>query len=363
MQRQLILVIIILLALATAGALLFRENKQQDIYEFTQHNLLTELDSNFASTKQLSLKRLRIVRQNKVLVDAVEQNGNWATQHLSTAKNFPLVKDKLVSFMRELTNADVIEYKSAKPQHHKILGLQDVSPSNSDTTEVLLETTDGTSFVVLLGHAATSQYGQYVRPAKQDQMMLINTVLAPPSEHVSWLEADLFDVPTASIVSIERMNPDYYSENTSKQSKRNISEVLWTMVANEHTALSNTQISSAEPDRQFRIKDLPEEQELAESTVFIDFIENLNSMQFIDVLPFDETAFDVFQPSVHFQVSSVDGRIRELNIRQHNQRYYAHITRQGEHEKLSAWLFEIPDSQLESVKLSVDAFIQVEESN
>jgi len=188
MQRQFMVVILLLLALATAGALLFSEQEQQSRPQFTQHALLTEIDKSFAHTKRLDLARIQIIKQNTVLLNAMKENGEWYTQHLSASLRFPINKDLLIAFVRKLKAADVIEYKSAQPEHHKTLNLQDSDKSDAQSTELLLQKTDGSRIVLLLGKKASSGYGQYVRFAGQNQMMLIDTVLDVPSNQGAWLK-------------------------------------------------------------------------------------------------------------------------------------------------------------------------------
>lgn len=311
MQRQFTLMIILLLVLATAGALMFSDFKQNKRNStIVKQRLLATFDEGFSRAKHFEPYSLRIMHQDQIILDAIEEDGKWFTKHLDASLTYPLIDKDLIALMRNLAQANIVEYKSNKVQHHGILGLEDASTNNPNTFAVSIVTKDGKTVDLLVGNTSSVQQGQYVRIAGQNQMLLIDTILPLPSHHTTWLAPELLNINVQNVVDIDISGAKKMSD------------------ALEH--------GSAQ-----------EEVELSDIGEYASYIDAINAMHFTDISVFDAQKWALLQNIAKLSIILNKGEIIRVSLANSETETYLHVESEGEYANLKNWMFTIPDYQID----------------
>ncbi len=103
--------------------------------------------------------------------------------------------------LRTLATAKVVEVKTANPDWHEKLKLQDVVDASDTTVEITAYAGDEPVLAVLLGR--TGQGGQYVRRVGENQTWLIDQSLRPGATPADWLDKALVNIKRADLRSAE----------------------------------------------------------------------------------------------------------------------------------------------------------------
>jgi len=99
--------------------------------------------------------------------------------------------------LRALATAKVVEVKTANPDWHEKLKLQDVVDASDTTVEITAYAGDEPVRAVLLGR--TGQGGQYVRRVGENQTWLIDQTLRPGATPADWLDKALVNIKRADL--------------------------------------------------------------------------------------------------------------------------------------------------------------------
>jgi hypothetical protein len=130
--------------------------------------------------------------------------GQWRIAELS---GYPADWTELRDLLRDLAQAEIIEYKTGNPAYYHRLGVEDIS--SPDAAGILLEIfLDGESLGLIIGNEASGREGQYVRPAGTERSILIDRVLDIPTDLVDWTEREFMDVGSYQVKEVEIIQPD-----------------------------------------------------------------------------------------------------------------------------------------------------------
>jgi hypothetical protein len=153
-----------------------------------------------------------------------------------------------------MTEAAVVEAKTANPALHSQLGVDAPTTANSKAVLVSAETGDR-SFELIFGNVAQGSY-RYARIADQDQSWLIDRNPEIPANTGEWLDKDIIDLDSSQMRSVTIAHPD-----------------------GEIIAISK----AAEADTNFDVADVPEGRQLTYSTVANGIAGALNDLDLDDV--------------------------------------------------------------------------------
>lgn len=179
--------------------------------------------------------------------------------------DYPANVTILRSVLLAMTDASVVEAKTANPALHDRLGVNDPGDENSES--VLVSARAGERrFDLIFGNVAQSSY-RYARIAGEDQSWLIDQNPDLPAGIGDWLDKDIVDIDSSQMRSVSITHADGETLYISK---------------------------AAEAATDFDVADIPDDRELAYSTVANGIAGALNDLDLEDVRPATgEAAADV----------------------------------------------------------------------
>lgn len=123
------------------------------------------------------------------------KDGRWQVAE----RGYPADAGKLKALLRFLAEARIVEAKTALPENHGKLGLDEAQA-------VRVEALAGAEPLarLLVGRAASATRGQFVRRADEAQSYLVDKEFSPGAEPAQWLATGILDLPEAEVQRVER---------------------------------------------------------------------------------------------------------------------------------------------------------------
>ena len=193
MTRVVILFLLVVVTLGAAYYLVFERHPDQTT---ESHLLLGGLASQ--STK---LTQVTVENAEGTLFKARREDEQWLATHLDSVMTFPVDVQKLAEFVSALTQAHIIEPKTAKASRYSLLGVEPVTQPGAQST-LLTIATDTQQWRVVIGNLASSGMGRYAREPSQQQSYLIDEVLSLPLTPYEWLLPDVINAGLSGLASI-----------------------------------------------------------------------------------------------------------------------------------------------------------------
>lgn len=193
MTRVVILFFLVIVTLGTAYYLAFERYPEQTVQT---HRLLGGLAS-----QSTALTQITIENANGTLFKARREGGQWLAMHLDDAMTFPVNVEKLAGFVSSLTQAHIIEPKTAITARYHLLGVEPITQPEAQST-LLTIATGQEQWRVVIGNLASNGVGRYVREPTQQQSYLIDQALSLPLTPYDWLLPDVIDAGLTSLNSI-----------------------------------------------------------------------------------------------------------------------------------------------------------------
>lgn len=225
--------------------------------------------------------RIRITRagQEPFVIERVD--GRWT---VPARDGYPADIGKIRSVLLAMTDAKVVEAKTANPELHDRLGVD--FPDNELSKGVAISASAGEkSFEIIFGNVAQRSF-RYARIADEDQSWLIDQNPDVPAEPGDWLAANVIDVDADQVRSVQIRHPDGETIAIGKESR---------------------------DDSGFTVADVPDGRELSYSTVANGIGGALNDLDLDDVRPATDTVdpvrttFETFDGvTIHAAVSTDD---------------------------------------------------------
>lgn len=153
------------------------------LLEPTLEARLDELDR--VEIQQAGGERFALVRENAEDWVLPERNG------------YPVDVSKLRKLLRTIATVEVVEAKTANPEWHDRLKLQDLSEAADTTVELLAKAGEEPVLALLIGK--TGQGGHYVRRVGENQTWLVGENLNSSPRPVDWLDKSLIDIKRADL--------------------------------------------------------------------------------------------------------------------------------------------------------------------
>ena len=180
-------------------------------------------------------------------------DGNWVVPDRG---DYPANVDALRTVLLAMSEAAVIEAKTANPALHGRLGVD--APSAEGSTAVLVSARAGErDFALIFGNVAQGSY-RYARISGEDQSWLIDQNPDLPAGVADWLDKDIVDIDSSQVRLVTVSHPDGETISISK---------------------------AAEADVNFDVADVPAGRQLTYSTVANGIAGALNDLDLDDVRP------------------------------------------------------------------------------
>jgi hypothetical protein len=130
--------------------------------------------------------------------------GRWSVTERS---GYPADLGRLRKNLIELSQARIVEQKTANPAFHDRLGVQDI---NTDTALGNRFDISGGGFEasVIIGQTGISGDNAYVRRAGDPQAYMVSADLSTSPNQVDWLDREILDLPSTRIRAVTITHPD-----------------------------------------------------------------------------------------------------------------------------------------------------------
>lgn len=206
------------------------------------------------------IDEVTIQRAGEPTLTARRSGDSWVVPDRG---DYPANLVALRALLLAMTEAAVVEAKTANPDLHGRLGVD--APAAENSTAVLVSAKAGdTDFALVLGNVAQGSY-RYARIADEDQSWLIDQNPELPAGVGDWLDKDIVDIDSSRVRSVTVVHPDGETISISK---------------------------AAEADTDFDVAAVPEGRQLTYSTVANGIAGALNDLDLEDVRPATEAAPD-----------------------------------------------------------------------
>lgn len=151
------------------------------------------------------VKALRIRGASGALIADVQRTEQgWV---VANRGNYPANFGKVREYLLKLSESRLREAKTASPERHARLGVEDLSGADAKGAGVQLEGLGKPVDLIVGTFNATSGQGYFVRHADQSQVWLANGNIRPDTTLTQWLATDIANVGSQRIVRAEITPP------------------------------------------------------------------------------------------------------------------------------------------------------------
>lgn len=228
------------------GTLLVVNRESSDEFAHSGDALLPQLRASVNDVSNISVQRA-----GSDPVQITKQADGWV---VSARNDYPADMAKVREVLLAMTEAKVVEAKTAKAELHDKLGLE--SPDADGSKGILVSTSGGEqNFAVIFGNVAQGDY-RYARLAGEAQTWLIDQNPDIPATAADWLRPDIIDIDSSRVRSVTITHPDGERIHAFK---------------------------AAQSDSNFQVADIPAGRELSYSTVANGLAGALNDLELDDV--------------------------------------------------------------------------------
>ena len=168
-----------------------------------------------AAAQVNDIEWLRLTSAGSATVATLKREGPvWVVEEASA---YRADWGRLKTLLTDLSQAEVIEVKTANPEYYPRLGVEDVSLP--DAGGVMIEfSADSGLPALIVGNSAQGRVGQYLRLRDSAQSVLIDRRIEIPAQRSDWLDQAIVDISDAEVVEVEINHPDGESVKAFKYS-------------------------------------------------------------------------------------------------------------------------------------------------
>jgi len=234
-----------------------------------------------AAAKVNDIEWLRLTSAGKVTIATLKREGPvWVVEEASA---YPADWGRLKTLLAGLSQAEVIEAKTANPEFYPRLGVEDVSLPDAGGVMIEFSSNSGLP-ALIIGKGAQGRDGQYVRLRDSVQSVLIDRRLDIPADRSDWLDKIIVDISDAEVVEVEITHADGESVRALKFSA---------------------------DDENFRLQDIPEGMEIKSDWNVNTLGGALAALSLQSVAP--DGDFD-WNDAIRFRLLTADGLLLESEL-------------------------------------------------
>ena len=158
-----------------------------------------------AAAKVNDIEWLRLTSAGNHTIATLKREGPvWVVEEASA---YRADWGRLKTLLSGLSQAEVIEAKTANPDYYPRLGVEDISLA--DAGGVMIEfSADSKLPALIVGKSAQGRDGQYVRLLDSAESALIDRRLDVSAQRSDWLDKTVIDIADAEVVEVEINHPD-----------------------------------------------------------------------------------------------------------------------------------------------------------
>jgi hypothetical protein len=202
MTSRRLLIFVVLAILAVTGAVLLA-NQRTSSTQTQSESIYPELKAQADSVKAIRIYKAGDARA----LELVRNGANWT---LTERNGYPVAGVKARRLVQALSDAKVLEEKTADASRYGALSVEDVTAADAKGVRIEL---DGpkTPVNLIVGKDGPGGKSSYVRRVGDKQSWLVNTQLSASPEIADWLEKDIINVSADRIqsasISIDGQKP------------------------------------------------------------------------------------------------------------------------------------------------------------
>ncbi|MCW8091537.1 DUF4340 domain-containing protein [Alteromonas sp. ASW11-130] len=148
-----------------------------------------------------SVDEIEVVNSTGTVFKAHQKKEKWLATHLDPRLGFPVDKDALAALMMSLSQAKVVERKTANPEYYHRLGVEEITKQDAQSTRLLLKGGKH-SWRVIIGNEASNGLGTYVRTAGNKTSLLVDQTFNLPSGPTDWLSKRILPFTKEDVVKV-----------------------------------------------------------------------------------------------------------------------------------------------------------------
>jgi hypothetical protein len=130
--------------------------------------------------------------------------GFWKVEE---ASNYRADWEQLKILLTDLTQAEIVERKTANPEYYDRLGVEDVEQPEARGLMMDFGAASGIP-ALIVGNRAEGRDGHYVRRRGEAESVLIDRSLELPRDRMDWLDQVIIHVADSEAVEVEIVHPD-----------------------------------------------------------------------------------------------------------------------------------------------------------
>lgn len=187
------LVVLVISACLTVGSAYFLA-----VYRHAGDAAQSQLLFGGLSDNALNLFNVKVENNQGVIFSATKEGNQWMATHLDSLMRFPADVSKLANFVNELTQARILEPKTALAKQYSQLGVEPITKPGANSTLITISS-QTEQWKVLLGNLSSSGVGRYVREPSQPKSYLIDKQLELPITSADWLTPNVVNIGLADL--------------------------------------------------------------------------------------------------------------------------------------------------------------------
>lgn len=365
MQKQFAYLVILALGLAAGIYYIYIEGEETKAASIDNQliKLIGQTSINLAAISNHqgavdSIQKIELIGASTNLLNASFDGGQWLSYQQGSNIGIPLQTQRLVSLVRGLTDAVIVETKSANPKNHSQLGLSALSLPGANSV-LLRVTTESSSIEILIGDVAKLQNGQYVRFNDNDQMLLIDRKLNLPIDSTAWLQKSLFNLSVDDVVSVKQQaagEKGWRISNEKKQSSENSNQLRF-------------------EGENFTLDDLKPSEQIAYPNIIGNYVSSLMNIKFDRLMTFDALANQNYESVAKLTLRTFtdqlfvveliknEGRITHSDQAKQTLNYAVKIESPNNNDYLNEWIFGISSEQAQNILKNRNDFLKKPKSN
>jgi hypothetical protein len=234
-----------------------------------------------AAAKVNEIEWLRLTSAGNVTVATLKREGTaWIVEE---ASGYRADWDRLKTLLTGLSQAKVIEMKTANSEYYPRLGVENVSLPEAGGVMIEFSADSGLP-ALIIGKSAQGRDGQYARLRDSVESTLIDRRIDVSATRSDWLDKTIVDISDAEVVEVAINHPDGESIKALKYSA---------------------------DDENFKLQDIPEGKEIKSDWTVNTLGGALAALSLESVAPDDD--FD-WNDAIRFRLLTADGLLLESEL-------------------------------------------------
>ena len=281
------------------------------------------------------LEQVRITSNGGADVITLErEEDGWV---VAESHRYPADWSVLRPLLAALSQARIVEAKTANPDYYDRLGVEDPTAEGASSTLVEFPGADDLP-AVIIGNSAQNREGQYLRLEGEARSVLVDRTIDIPIDRSGWLAAGIVDVPESEVLEVRITHPD--------------GEVV-------HIHRNDTDVAD------FTLSDIPEGRKTRSAWTINQIAAVLDGLDLESVAPVDDVDWE---NAIEMEVRAEDGLVVRARLVEEEALRWLRLSAEGGgranaiNERVEGWAYQIALYKYDAVNKRMENLLaEVEE--